>query len=165
MAYLRPPNTVLAGKALKQNPSPTPLDPAGVLPVVLDAEIASKTNLGVVQIGDNINVTPEGVISVVTSQIKCCCVVKVVTSNYYVQDSDYYIGVKSSGPTIIYLQDNPKDCLEIVIKADMPPPIGNKKVIIQSQGAATIDGGTSVILSVSYASIRLISQGGTWHKI
>ena len=64
MAYIRPPNTVLAGKALKQNPPPSPTDPAGALSMTLDVTIASKTDLGVVIIGDNIDVTPEGVISV-----------------------------------------------------------------------------------------------------
>ena len=64
MTYIRPPNTVLAGQALKQNPPPSPLAPAGVLPVTLDAEIATTSSLGVVQIGNNISVTPEGVISV-----------------------------------------------------------------------------------------------------
>lgn len=64
MAYNRPPTTIKAGRALRQDPPPTPLDPAGVLDVTLDADIASKTQLGVVQIGSGIDVTPEGIISV-----------------------------------------------------------------------------------------------------
>lgn len=64
MAYIRPPTAVKAGLALRQNPPPTPLDPAGVLDVILDAEIATTTSLGVVQIGSGINITPGGVISV-----------------------------------------------------------------------------------------------------
>jgi len=64
MAYIRPPNTVLAGKGLKQNPAPVPLSPAGVLPVTLDADFATTTGPGVVQIGANIMVDDNGVISV-----------------------------------------------------------------------------------------------------
>ena len=64
MAYTRTPNTVIAGQGLKQSPQPVPLAPAGALPVVLDADIASTATLGSVIIGANILITPEGVISV-----------------------------------------------------------------------------------------------------
>ena len=63
MAYTRTPNTVIAGQALKQNPQPSPLAPAGAIPVVLDADIASTTNLGVVQVGAGLAITPEGILS------------------------------------------------------------------------------------------------------
>jgi len=64
MAYTRTPNTVIAGQGLKQNPAPAPLAPAGALPVVLDADVATTATLGSVIIGANILITPEGVISV-----------------------------------------------------------------------------------------------------
>jgi hypothetical protein len=64
MAYNRPPQVTLAGIALKQNPPPSVVQPAGIVPVTLDAEIASKNNLGVVQIGEGIDVTDDGIISV-----------------------------------------------------------------------------------------------------
>jgi len=63
MAYTRTPNTVIAGMALKQNPQPSPLAPAGAIPVVLDAEIASTTNLGVIQVGEGLAITLQGVLS------------------------------------------------------------------------------------------------------
>jgi hypothetical protein len=63
MAYTRTPNTVIAGQGLKQNPAPVPLAPAGALPVVLDADVATTTNLGVVQIGAGLAITPEGILS------------------------------------------------------------------------------------------------------
>jgi hypothetical protein len=64
MAYTRTPNTVIAGQGLKQNPAPAPLAPAGAIPVVLDADVATTATLGSVIIGANILITPEGVISV-----------------------------------------------------------------------------------------------------
>lgn len=163
MAYVRPPNTFLTTGVLIQSPGPLPLEPAGLLPVTLDVKIASKNNLGVVQVGDNINVTPEGIISV-DIEDNCCCNVKLVKDNYTASEKDYYIGVNSSGPTTIYLPSNPKDCIELVIKADMPAPIGNRKVTIKPQGT-TIDGQSQIILTVPYEVIRVISQGGSWHKI
>ena len=60
MAYTRPPAVTRAGQGLKQ----TPLPPTqAIAPVVLDAEIATTTTLGVVKIGANISVTPDGTIS------------------------------------------------------------------------------------------------------
>lgn len=64
MAYFRPPNAARAGIAISQTPDPVPLFPSGIMPVTFDAHIASKTQLGVVSIGDNINVTEQGEISV-----------------------------------------------------------------------------------------------------
>lgn len=165
MAYIRPPNTVIAGRALSQNPPPTPLDPAGVLQVNIDANIASKTELGVVQIGDNIDITPDGVISVTFPNACQKCSAIVVDSDYFAQESDYYVGVKAEGPVKIYLPEDPHDCFQLVVKADMGPPLGNKKVTIIAQGSNTIDDEPSVVLTVPYESVTVLSQGGNWHKI
>ena len=163
MAYLRPPNTVFAGRALKQNPEPIPLDPSGLLPVTLDAQIASKTQLGVVQIGDGISVTPDGVISVSGSSPSCRAIN--VSTDYIVQSGDYYIGVTAPVSVTIYLPPDPADCIQLIIKADMGAPLGNRKVIVVAQGSATIDDEPSKVLTVPYESINLISQGGNWHVI
>jgi len=165
MAYIRPPNTVIAGRALSQNPPPTPLDPAGVLQVNIDANIASKTELGVVQIGDNIDITPDGVISVTFPNACQKCSAIVVDEDYFVQESDYYIGIKAVGPVKIYLPENPDDCFHLIIKVDMGPPIGNKKITIIAQGASTIDGAPTYVLTVPYECVNLISQGNNWHVI
>jgi hypothetical protein len=60
MAYNRQPQTVLAGMALKQNPPPNVVQPAGIIPVTLDAEIATTTSPGVVQVGSGLSITPGG---------------------------------------------------------------------------------------------------------
>ena len=62
MAYISPPNTVLAGQAMTQDPLPGTV-PAGILPVTFNNDIATVGSLGVVQVGDNISVTASGVIS------------------------------------------------------------------------------------------------------
>jgi hypothetical protein len=60
MSYTRPPASVLAGQALKQTPSPST---QALIPVVLDAEIATTTQLGVVKVGSGIAVAVDGTIS------------------------------------------------------------------------------------------------------
>ena len=60
MAYTKPAATTLAGVALKQTPLPTT---NAIEPVLLDAEIASAVQLGVVKIGTGISVAVDGTIS------------------------------------------------------------------------------------------------------
>lgn len=162
MAYTRQPNKTFAGRALTQFPAPQPLDPAGEIPVTLNANIASKFGLGVVQIGDNINVTADGVISVATPSGNCDCITKTVDSNYTIQETDYYIGVNSDKAVTIMLPAIDTNCSKFVVKAQMAPPLGNRKVTIVPQGVSTIDGQASYVLSVPYESVTLISNDGQW---
>jgi len=60
MSYVRPPASTIAGQALKQTPAP---NTQALTPVILDAEIATATTLGVVKIGSGITVQPDGTIS------------------------------------------------------------------------------------------------------
>jgi hypothetical protein len=173
MAYTRNPNAVLAGRALRQNPSPTPLTPAGAIPVTLDAVVATTTSLGVVQIGANINITPEGVISV-SSSTGCCCRSTLITGDYTAKLSDYYIGVslakddrddrddRDDSGAKITLPLDPPDCIEYVIKLEYGAPVGNRKLKIYPQGSNTIDGGNSVTFINPYQSLSLISRGKNW---
>jgi hypothetical protein len=99
MAYNRQPQTVLAGNALKQNPLPSITQPAGIIPVTLDAEIATTTNLGVVQVGSGLSITPLGVLSA-TGSGSANINVKLTAVNYTALVTDYYIGATKKDITI-----------------------------------------------------------------
>lgn len=100
MAYNRQPNVVLAGTALKQNPPASTVTPPGVVPVTLDAAIATTTSLGVVQVGAGLDITPTGVLSATggSSLIN----VKLTSMNYTATASDYYIGATKKDITITF---------------------------------------------------------------
>lgn len=100
MAYTRQPNAVLAGIALKQNPPASTLTPAGIVPVTLDADIATTTSLGVVRVGAGLAITPAGVLSATggSSLIN----VKLTSTNYTATASDYYIGATNRNITITF---------------------------------------------------------------
>jgi hypothetical protein len=100
MAYNRLPQTVLAGIALKQNPPPTITQPAGIVPVTLDADIATTTSLGVVQVGSGLNITPLGVLSA-TGGGSNLLNVKLTSTDYTATASDYYIGATKKDIDII----------------------------------------------------------------
>jgi hypothetical protein len=57
------------------------------------------------------------------------------------------------------------------VKAEMGPPLGNRKVAIvtvddgSSLTIPTIDGNTTYVMTVPWESVTLICRGGDWFKI
>lgn len=90
------------------------------------------------------------------------CTAILVSQDYTVNVGDYYIGVNSDGSVTITLPGSPPDCIEFIIKAQMGPPLGNRKVTITTSDGSTIDGGTDYTLVIPYQSVNVISQGGNW---
>jgi hypothetical protein len=99
MSYNRTPSVVLAGRALKQTPAPTPANPPGVLPVTLDTDIATATSLGVVQVGSGLSITPAGVLSA-TGGGSSLFNVYLTDVNYTATATDQYIGCTKKDITI-----------------------------------------------------------------
>lgn len=98
MTYSRQPNVVLVGTGLKQNPLPSTTSPPGVVPVTIEANVATTSDLGVIQVGAGLSITPSGVLSATggTSFIN----VATVSSNYTATLDDYYIGATKKNITI-----------------------------------------------------------------
>ncbi|NDG31050.1 hypothetical protein EB118_13410 [bacterium] len=95
----------------------------------------------------------------------CQCQAILVSEDYSADRDDYYIGVNSAGPTVIQLPCNSRDCDEIVVKAEMGPPLGNRKITIipcQDSTACKIDGEDSYVIEVPYQAVNLIYRGGNW---
>lgn len=87
---------------------------------------------------------------------KCSCNKTVlISSDYQALSDDWYIGVNSDKPLTILLEDFPKYGKEIIIKLEMPAPIGNRKVTVKSN-TDTIDDNTFTILQNPFESLTLI---------
>lgn len=86
----------------------------------------------------------------------------VIYQDYTVTPEDFYIGVDSTGPVTITLPEDYTDCGEIVIKSEMRPPLGNRKLTLVATNGSLIDGYPSHINETSNAAIRLIYRGGHW---
>lgn len=95
----------------------------------------------------------------------CRCSTRLVTENYSATCDDYYIGVNSEDPITISLPEECSDCCELIIKAEMGPPLGNRKVTIQATGASYIDGTDKYVIEVPYQSLNIICRDGDWHII
>lgn len=156
MAYNRLPQTVLAGVALKQTPPPTIVQPAGIVPVTLDADVATVTSLGVVQVGSGLAITAGGVLSA-TNTGNSTYSVKLTGVNYTATASDYYIGATDSGITITL----PKGVLgkSYAIKNQ-----DNGNVTVKGTGSEKIDGSSTQTLATNKAIIVLF-DGTQWEII
>lgn len=95
----------------------------------------------------------------------CQCKTTLVSQDYAATLDDYYIGVNSNGPVTITLPSTGGDCQQIVVKAEMGPPLGNRKVTIATSDGSSIDGDTSYVMSIPYESVYLIFRGSAWHII
>lgn len=92
MAYSRQPQVVIAnGGALKQTPPFASQTPPGIVSVEIEALISSTTNLGVVQVGSGLAITPAGVLSA-TNSGSDIITVKLTSVDYTALSTDYYIG-------------------------------------------------------------------------
>jgi hypothetical protein len=96
-----------------------------------------------------------------SSDCDCDCNAILVSDDYEATSNDCYIGVNSEDPVTITL---PANCTmqKIVIKAEMGPPLGNRKVTIKTSDGSTIDGDDEVVLEVPYQSVQLFCRDGNW---
>lgn len=161
MAYSRP---VLAGVGLSQNP--TALNPplAGVQQTTLDADIATTTSLGLVQIGAGLQINQFGVLSTTSSPVEHCSSIT-ITKDYTATLTDYYIFAKPTGPITLTLPEDPPDCTQYVIKLAYNAPVGTKKVTVVPEGSATIDGLGLVVMTTPYQVLNIVSYNKTWYVI
>lgn len=93
-----------------------------------------------------------------------------VSDNYRATCSDWYIGVNATKPVTITL---PCGCdegnCEIIVKAEIGPPLGNRKITVipcsDDSTITTIDGNLKVVLEVPYSSVRLVFNDGNWWTV
>jgi hypothetical protein len=152
MSYTRPPASTLAGVALKQTPAPST---QALVPVVLDAEIAATTHLGVVQVGSGLSITPQGVLSATNSS--SLFAVKIVTANYTPTVNDYYIGAIKKDITITLP-------LGVIGKVYVVKNEENGEITVTGTAGQKIDGSISEKLSTN-KSLMIIFNGTEWQSI
>lgn len=93
-----------------------------------------------------------------------CDNIALTNKDYSVKPDDYYIGVNSTKPVSVILPTSPQEGKIYIIKLEMQPPVGNRKVTLKGNGKL-IDGQSSVILENAYESITIIFRGDGWYII
>ena len=153
MAYSRPP--VQPGRALKRTPNLPAENTAGVFDFALDADIATTTSLGVVQIGSGLAITPLGVLSATNSGGSNFVNVKLTAVSYTITADDSYIGATNKNIEITL----PTGLLGRVYYVKNQSS-GNIKV--QGTGGQTIDGAAVQTLG-SNSGFMVVFDGSRWN--
>jgi len=156
MAYNRQPQTVLAGTALKQNPPPSIVQPAGIIPVTLDADIATTTSLGVVQVGAGLSITPSGILTA-TGGSSSFINVTLTATDYTAGDTDYYIGATKKDIDITLP-------LGITGKVYIVKNQANGNIKVKTSGGQKIDTSSDKTLGTN-DSIIVVFDGTRWNVI
>ena len=91
--------------------------------------------------------------------------VTVDTPTYHSRSCDFYIGVASDRASTIYLPPAVRDGKIIVIKAEMRPPMGSRKINIATTDGSTIDGYSELSITVSHGAKFLIRNRNNWFII
>jgi hypothetical protein len=156
MAYNRQPQTVLAGKALKQNPDPNIVQPAGIIPVTLECEEATTTSLGVVQVGSGLSITPTGILSATNSSSNFVNV-KLTDFSYSITATDSYVGATSKNIVITL----PTGILGRVYYIKNQ---ANGNIKVQCTGGQKIDTSSDKTLG-SEDSIIVVFDGARWNTV
>jgi len=159
MAYIRPPNTIFAGVHLTSTPGAQPLDPAGVIPVTLSANVATATTLGVVVPGSGLGITANGVLF--TTGITGANVTIVTTTPYTASATDYFIGADVAGPSEIDLPASSTGTTYVI--KDVAGTANTDHITVMA--TTTIDGQTNAVIDINYASITVLFNGSEWNII
>jgi hypothetical protein len=154
MSYNRSPNVVIAGAGLKQTPAPNVTSPPGIVPVTLEAKIATTSDLGVISVGSGLHVSSNGVLSTTTNSIVD---VILVSSNYTVDVTDYFI-VVTKKETQITLP------FGITGKVYIIKNKANGNITVKGTSGQTIDSSATKSLG-SEASLYVIYDGARWNII
>jgi hypothetical protein len=94
-----------------------------------------------------------------------CCKAVLVTSNYTVNADDFYIGIKITKSVIITLPTEGIACQQLLIKSEMGPPLGKRKVTIKTDDGSLIDGKATYVLQEPYESVMMFCRDGSWWTV
>lgn len=157
MAYSRQPQVVIAnGGALKQTPLVSSQLPPGIVPVELEALIATTTNLGVVQVGSGLSITPSGILSA-TGGSSSFINVTLTNVDYTATAGDYYIGATKKEIDITLP-------LGIVGKVYVVKNQVSGNIKVKCSGGQKIDTLSDKTLG-SESSIIVVFDGSRWNTI
>ena len=153
MAYSRPP--VQPGRALSRTPAVPEESSAGVFDFALDADIATTTSLGVVQVGSGLAITQAGILSAINSGGSNFINVKLTAVSYTITADDSYVGATNNNIVITL----PTGILGRVYYVKNQSG-GNIKV--QGTGGQTIDGNAFQTLG-SNSGFMVVFDGARWN--
>lgn len=90
--------------------------------------------------------------------------VKLITDDYIISATDFYIGVELTKSINVQLPENATDGMYFIIKIEMKNTDG-KKLTLMTNGKTSIDQHETIELKYPNETISLISRDGKWNII
>jgi hypothetical protein len=87
---------------------------------------------------------------------------RLVIEDYEATEQDCYLGVNSKDAVTITLPPRPSYCQTIIVKAEMGPPLGNRKIKLVTSDVSVIDGGSSYTITQPYGTVTVRWRAGNW---
>jgi len=85
-----------------------------------------------------------------------------IVQDYEATATDYYIGCDLLNAATVTLPTEVPPGTEYVIKLEFGAPVGTRKLTVQPQAPATINGVTSITLTTPYQAISVIYNNNNW---
>jgi hypothetical protein len=93
----------------------------------------------------------------------CCgCSTITITEDYCATETDCYIGAQLKEKATVTLPNTAADGTKYTIKLEFGAPVGNRKLIVQPESPALINGVTAITMTTPYESLNVIYNNGNW---
>ena len=92
------------------------------------------------------------------------CQTITITGDYTATETDCYIGAQLKDKATVILPNVP-DGTQYTIKLEFGPPVGNRKLTVEPEAPALINGVTAITLTTPYESVSVIYNNQNWWTI
>jgi hypothetical protein len=95
----------------------------------------------------------------------CECNTTTITEDYCATEKDCYIGAQLKEKAIVTLPAQAPNGTRYAIKLEFGAPVGNRKLTVQPELPALINGVSGITMTTPYESLNVIYNNGNWWTI
>ena len=95
----------------------------------------------------------------------CSCTTTTITEDYCATEKDCYIGAQLKEKATVTLPKSVPDGTKYAIKLEFGAPVGNRKLTVQPESPALINGVTAITMTTPYESLNVIYSNSNWWTI
>jgi hypothetical protein len=95
----------------------------------------------------------------------CSCATTTICNDYTATETDCYIGAQLKNAATITLPNAVPPGTRYTIKLEFGAPVGTRKLTLQPQSPALINGVTAITLTTPYESVSVIYNNNHWWTI
>jgi hypothetical protein len=95
----------------------------------------------------------------------CSCTTTTITEDYLATEKDCYIGAQLKEKATVTLPNSVATGTKYTIKLEFGAPVGSRKLTVQPEAPALINGVTAITMTTPYESVSVIYNNGNWWTI